>query len=111
MKLNDIKAKLGFVFYGENSGRVHAAYTSEGNIIVFFDPHGMSASLFRKYFNNLIAILQIPFFLEIAHGFNHGTVLKSIVWEYAGDRLESRQLLDGNPGCTRLMFAGQPVFA
>lgn len=111
MGINDVNARLSFLFFGEDGKRVKVKYGPDGLIYIFFDPHGMSVSIFRKYLNNLIAAIRIPFVLIIAHGYHHGTALRSVVWDYSGNRLYSRHFEYGNPGCTYMMFSGHPALA
>ena len=111
MGISDVNARLSFLFFGEDSKRVRVKYGPNGLIYIFFDPHGMNVTVFRRYLNNLIAAIRIPFLLIITHGFHHGTALRSVVWDYSGIRLTSRQLAKGNPGCTYMTFSVHPALA
>ena len=51
MGINDVNARLSFLFFGEDSKRVRVKYGPNGLIHIFFDPHGMNVTVFRRYVN------------------------------------------------------------
>lgn len=81
--------------------------TKEGEKIqISVDMHGLNANKAKKFLNNLIVMLRGEFELKIIHGYNHGTVIKEIIWnEYKNSKIKEKIADATNLGVTYLSVA------
>ncbi len=60
---------------------------------------------FTATFGNLIALNRTSFSLRLIHGYNHGTIIKEMLWnKFDNDRLKERKTVENNPGQTIFMI-------
>lgn len=95
--------RMTFVMYGEDLCRVEITENAKGEKIISVDLHGLNKKNASKILRNIIAMYQFPFCLVLIHGYNHGTVLKELIWnELNNERISSKMTPDYNPGITYL---------
>lgn len=80
--------------------------SKDGKIQVIVDMHQLGAGQAKKLLNNLIVMLRGEFELKVIHGYNHGTVIKEIIWnEYQNHKIKTRKADKNNQGVTYLGIA------
>ena len=67
------------------------------------DLHGFRKRNAERVINNIISMYRFPFKLALIHGYNHGTVLKELIWnEYENTRIIDKETPVTNWGITYL---------
>ncbi len=81
MKREEIMERMSFVLHGEYLNRVSTFRNEDGETVIKVDLHGMCRESAQKSLNNIIAIIRIPFVLDVIHGYNGGVVIKKMIRE------------------------------
>lgn len=95
-----------FILYGEDVWRVRVDVDENGVIVIRVDLHGKKCVEALKIIRQIITIIQIPFTLDIIHGYNHGTAIKDMIWnQVKHTRIQEKFCNEWNPGETFLRLA------
>ena len=78
-----------------------------GEITVVVDLHGYTRSEARRFtFNIINSGTNIPFSLDVIHGFHRGTVIKKmLIDDLYSNRIQEIVVDETNPGLTHLVLA------
>lgn len=94
--------RMTFLMFGEDLCRVEI-YEEDGEKTIKIDLHGLRKKNAERLINNVIAMYRFSFRLVLIHGYNHGTVLKELIWnEYKNERVQRKYSHLGNLGITYL---------
>ncbi len=106
MMKDQIMSKMMFILPEEEGKRCHVTVDCEGEARVMLDLHELNKFRAARLLNNVISIIREPFTLEVVHGYNHGTVLRTYVnEEMKNKRIRNRHICDYNEGVTVLQIA------
>lgn len=106
MKANII-VRMGMIFTNEEMQRIQVK-SMDGEPEIIVDLHRLCRSQARRFVKNIIALIRGAFFLELIHGFNHGTALRDMFRNETAalsDRVVSAKPVDFNDGATMLCIA------
>lgn len=105
MGCEQVMQRITFVAYGENMRRVRVSKDEDGEMVITVDLHRMKKEDAKKLINGIIALNRFEFRLDVIHGFNNGTVLKSMVNKELNNRRIAARYCDAwNPGNTHLII-------
>ena len=100
MKINEMKMRMGMIMTQDEIKRVKLQVEK---CRVGCDLHGLTVKAAKRLINNLIAIDRGACELELIHGYNHGTALKSMIrGSLNNPRVAGERGVNGNPGVTIL---------
>ena len=106
MMKEQIMAKMMFILPGEEGKRCHVSVNDAGQAKVMLDLHQLDRYKAARLLNNVITIIREPFTLEVIHGYNRGTVLRTYVnTELKNKRIKNRYICRYNEGVTVLNIA------
>ena len=106
MMKEQILTKMMFLLPGEESKRCHVSVSDSGQAKVMLDLHELNKLRAARLLNNVITIIREPFTLEVVHGYNRGTVLRTFVnTELKNKRIKTRYICSYNEGITVLKIA------
>lgn len=93
--------RLSIIFSAED---MHRISFSDESVVV--DLHGKNKYEAKTFINNIINMINHPFKMDVIHGYNHGTVLKQMIYkEEINSRIVERLGSNHNMGETFLMVA------
>ena len=105
MMKEQILNKMMFILPGEEGKRCHVSVDA-GQATVMLDLHQLDRYKAARLLNNVITIIREPFTLEVVHGYNRGTVLRTYVnTELKNKRIKNRYICRYNEGVTVLNIA------
>ena len=106
MMKDQIVSKMMFILPGDEGKRYHVSVDGAGQAKVMLDLHELSKFRAARLLNNVISIIREPFTLEVVHGYNHGTVLRTYVnEEMKNKRIKNRYICRYNEGITVMNIA------
>ena len=106
MMKEQIMSKMMFILPGEEGKRCHVSVDSAGQAKVMLDLHELNKFRAARLLNNVISIIREPFTLEVVHGYNRGTVLRTYVnEELVNKRIKTRYICNYNEGVTVMKIA------
>lgn len=104
--MDSLKNRIMFVLPSDYEEKIKLYYDKENKIVVQFDLHNLRRKDAYRAVNNVINIVRQPFSLDLIHGYNHGTVLKSMIWnDLSNPRIKDCKEAPYNQGRTFLMIA------
>ena len=96
--MNDDMNRLNMILTAEDMNRIQE-YPDRMSL----DLHGKTKKEAKRLLNNVINIIRHPFTMEVIHGYNHGTVLKDMIFEEViNPRIVSKNVPSYNIGETYL---------
>lgn len=99
-------SRLGMVLTNEELSRISVQEKRTGKARIIADVHGMTCREARRFINNIINLVRIPFQLIIIHGYNHGTAIKDMLAnDFNNDHICGRFPDPRNQGVTHLLIA------
>ena len=88
-----------FMIIGSDLNRIHIDEDDIGRMIITVDLHRMNREAAMRILNLILWEYRIPFILNVIHGYNHGTVLKKMVYEeFKSPRVKRKYYSRYNPG-------------
>ena len=103
--MNKIETNLRFILREDELRRIEITEDA-GTTTVRVDLHEMHVKEARLFLKNIIAVSRNDFILEVIHGYNNGTALKTMVLhEMENKRITDRNGIKNNPGRTELRIA------
>lgn len=106
MMKEQIVVKMMFILPGEEGKRCHVSVDDAGQAKVMLDLHRLDRYKAARLLDNVITIIREPFTLEVVHGYNRGTVLRTYVnTELKNKRIKNRYICSYNEGVTVLNIA------
>ena len=106
MMKDQIVSKMMFILPGDEGKRYHVSVNDAGQAKVMLDLHELNKFRAARLLNNVISIIREPFTLEVVHGYNHGTVLRTYVnEEMKNKRIKNRYICRYNEGITVMNIA------
>ncbi len=101
-----IQFKMSMILTKDDMERVSVRKEDDENLVLTADLHEMKYKEAYRFVNNLIALNNEPFELDLIHGYNHGTVLRDMIHkDLDNPRIISKTLLLWNEGETLLSIA------
>ena len=106
MSYEQFETRLGFIIYGDNKWRIRIRKTETGIPEVTYDAHGQTVKEAKRTIENIVNGRFSPLRLNVIHGYNHGTAIKSMLSEetFCG-RLTERNTPKNNPGITKMVIS------
>ena len=96
--MKDDMNRLNMILTAEDMNRIQE-YPDRMSL----DLHGKTKKEAKRLLNNVINIIRHPFTMEVIHGYNHGTVLKDMIFEEViNPRIVSKNVPSYNIGETYL---------
>ena len=95
------------IFTEDDMSRIQFG-TANGLSLIILDVHGLTCRQASVFINNVIVLLFIKgsFYLEVIHGYNHGTAIKNMLWTSFQCKHVKRMYADAyNKGVTYLAVA------
>ena len=106
MKKKSAIVKLQLILSNNELNRLKISETSNGDIRITADVHGMKCIQAKRFINNIINVIQMVFTLIIIHGYNHGTAIKDMLaTDFANAHIKANYLDPHNQGVTHLVIA------
>ena len=98
--------KFKMIFSKEDINRLVISESSSDTLKIVADVHGMKCCEARRFINNIIAIVNSDFQLEIIHGYNHGTAIKEMLSQnFINKHIYQRFPDSRNQGITHMLLA------
>lgn len=105
-EMNAIETSLRFILKEDELKRINITEDKTGTATVRVDLHEMHVKEARHFLKNIIAVSRKDFLLEVIHGYNNGTALKTMVLnDMENKRIKDRSEVRNNPGRTMLNIA------
>lgn len=90
-----------FIFTQDEIKRI--TVTNDQFVCIRVDLHGLGKYKAERFISDVINLYRDEFVLNLIHGYNHGTVLKSMILnEYTHKRISFMQSVKGNQGMTTI---------
>jgi len=105
MSEKEINDRLEMIMTSSEISRIHISKDSQ-DLHIKADLHGLKCSEAKQFISNLICLVREQFYLEIIHGYNHGTAIKNMLWfDYSNSRVIDKWIDIFNPGLTHMSIA------
>ena len=106
MSCDKIMERMTFLLWGEELNRVSVKDSADGSITITVDVHRLTRKQANKLLSNIIKLFMFPFTLDVIHGFNRGTAIKTMLnTDFSHDRVLGMHSPVYNPGETFIQVA------
>lgn len=105
MGYEQMMQKITFIMYGEDVWRANISRDENGTPVVRIDLHYMTVKEARRAINNIIAMYNFNFKLDVIHGYNHGTAIRDMIRSDLNNKRVSNMIYPHNQGETILEIA------
>ncbi len=103
MVYDQVAFRVSFILFGEDVKRVKIEYDEYGSFVITIDLHGYKVSEAKNVICGIMKVINVPFRLELIHGYSHGTAIKEYIHNVLCDkRIVEKYCYPDNPGRTIL---------